>query len=189
MLLSKVYSSLNKTLSPSTSTKTTQKPDDIFVPTYPSVEERLISMQQRKIDACKHLPTDHPLQPPVIEPIEFIPAAVEGESDHVGTDLASETIVSSKPNSQTTQNIDIPESSIISNLESHYSCELPKYVSNSQIASDIASDEVMTECPPQHTPDSDMTTSTNNDFVPTYEILVPELTVHKQTASEQSASE
>jgi len=43
--LSKVYSSINKTLSPSPSTKTTKKPDDTFVPMYPSVEERLISLQ------------------------------------------------------------------------------------------------------------------------------------------------
>jgi len=159
MLLSKAYSSLNKTLSPSTSTKTTQKTDDNFVHMYPSVEERLIGMQQRRIDACKHLPADHPLQPPKIDPVQFILAAAEGESDHVGTDLASETIVSSKPNSPTTQNIDIPESSIISNLESHYSGELPEYVSNSRIASNIASDEVKTECPPHQTPNSDMTTS------------------------------
>jgi len=67
--LSKVYSTINKALSPSTSTKTTQQPDDTFVPMYPSVEERLIGMQQRWIDACKHLPADHSLQPPVIEPI------------------------------------------------------------------------------------------------------------------------
>jgi len=187
MLLSKDYSSLNKTLSPSTSTKTTQKSDDTFVPMYPYVEERLISMQQRRIDACKHLPADHPLQPPIIESIQFIPAAVENESDHVGTDLA-ETIVSSKPNSPTTQTIEIPESSIISNLESHYSGELLEYVSNSQIDFNIVSDEVMTECPPQHTPNSEMATSTNIDFVPILEILVPELTVPKQTASEQSAS-
>jgi len=176
MLLSKAYSSLNKNLSPSTSTKTTQKPDDTFMPMYPSVEERLISMQQRRINACKHLPADHPLQSPVIEPIEFIPAAAEGESDHVDTDLA-ETIVSSKPNSPTTQNIEIPEPSIISNLESHYLGELLEYMSISQIASGIAYDEVMTECPSQHTPNSEMTTSTNNDSVPTHEILIPELTV------------
>jgi len=143
MLLSKAYSSLNKTLSPSTSTKTTQKPDDIFVSMYPSVEERLISMQQRRIDACNHLPADHPLQPPIIEPIQFILAAAKGESDCVGTDLAN-TIVSSTPNSPPTQTIEIPEPSIISNLESHYSGELREYVSNSQIASNISSDEVMT---------------------------------------------
>jgi len=47
----------------------------------------------------------------------------------------------------------------------------------------------MTECPPQQTPISDMTTSTNNDYVPTNEILVPELTVSEQSASEQSAFE
>jgi len=48
---------------------------------YPSVEERLIGMQQRRIDACKNLPANHSLQPPVIEPIQFISAVVEGESD------------------------------------------------------------------------------------------------------------
>jgi len=145
-------------------------------------------MQQRRIDACKHLPADHPLQPPVIESIQFIPAAAEDESDHVGTDLA-DTLVSSTPNSPTTQTIETSEPSVISNIEHHYLGELPEYVSNSQIAYDMASDEVMTECPPQHTPNSEMTKSTNNDFVPIQEILVPELTVLEQTASEQRASE
>jgi len=180
--LSKVYSTINKT--PSTSTKTTQKPDDIFEPMYPSVEERMIGLQQRCIDACKHLPVDHPLQPPVIEPIQFIPAAAEGGSDLVGPDLASETNVSSKPNSSTTQNIEIPKSSILSNLEIHYSGEMPEYVSNSQIASHIAYDEVMTESPQHQTPNSP-----NNNSVPANEILVTELTVPEQTTSEQSASE
>ena len=66
---------------------------------------------------------------------------------------------------------------------------MSEYVSNSQIASDIASDEVMTECSPHQTPNSDMTTSTNNGSVPTNDILVPELTVPEQNASEHSASE
>jgi len=49
--LSKVYSTLNKALSPSPSTKTSKKPDyDTFVPMYPSVEDRLIGLQQRRID-------------------------------------------------------------------------------------------------------------------------------------------
>jgi len=68
--LSKVYTTLNKALSPSLSNKTSKNPDyDTFVPMYPSVEERLIGLQQRRIDACIHLPVDHPLQPPMIEPI------------------------------------------------------------------------------------------------------------------------
>jgi len=41
---------------------------------YPSGEERLIGLQQRRIDACKNLPADHPLQPPVIELIQSIHA-------------------------------------------------------------------------------------------------------------------
>jgi len=178
--LSKMYSSINKT--PSTSIKTTQKLDDTFEPMYPSTEERMIGMQQRRIYACKYLPADHPLQPPVIEAIQFIPAAAEGGGDLVGTDLVSESNVSSKPKSPTNHNIDTSETSILSNLESHYLGELPGYVSNQHIASDIASDEVMTKCPQHQTPNSPI-----NNFVSTSEILVPELTVPEQTTSEQSA--
>jgi len=151
---------------------------------YPSVKERLISMQQKRIDACKNLPTDHPLQPTVIKPIQFIPTAVEGESDNVGTDLANTTVSSSTPNSPTTQTTEIPEPSIIPNLESHYSGELPEYVSTSQIAYDIASDEVMAEYPPQYEPNSEMSTTTNNDSVSIHDILVPELTIPEQTTYE-----
>jgi len=56
--LSKMYSSINKT---SSKTKTSQKLDDTFEPMYPSVQERFIDMQQRRIDACKYLLADHPL--------------------------------------------------------------------------------------------------------------------------------
>jgi len=48
--LSKMYSSINKTPS---KTKTSQKSDETFEPTYPSVQEKRIDMQQRRIDACK----------------------------------------------------------------------------------------------------------------------------------------
>jgi len=188
--LSKFYTTLNKALTPSPSTKTTKKPDyDTFVSMYPSIEERLIGMQQRRIDACKNLIADHPLQPPLIEAIQSTPAAAECESDCVGTYLANTIVSSFTPNSPTNQTTKIPEPSIIPDLESHYSGELPEYVSNSQMASDIASDEVMAEHPPQHEPNPQMATTTNNDFVPIHEIIVPELTVPEQTASEQNASE
>jgi len=190
ILLSKVYSTLNKALPPSPSTKTTKKPDhDTFVPMYPSVQERIIDMQQMRIKACKNLPANHPLQPPMIDPIQYIPAAAEGEGDCVGTDLANTNVSSSTPNSPTTQTTEITEQSIIPNLESHYSGELPKYVSNSQIASNIASDEVMTECPPQHEPNQEMASTTNTDSVLIPEIPISELVVPEQTASKQSATE
>ena len=101
-------------------------------------------MQQRRIDAFKNLPADNPLQPHVIDHIQFIPAAAEGASDYVRTDLANTIVSSPTPNSPTTQTTEIHEPSIIPNPESHYSGELPEYVSTSQIAFDIASDEVMT---------------------------------------------
>jgi len=100
--LSKVYTTLNKALSPSPSTKTSKKPNyDTFVPMYPSVEERLIGLQQRRIDACIHLPADHHLQPPMIEPIQSFPADVECVNDHTGLDIDNIDVSSSKPNSLT----------------------------------------------------------------------------------------
>jgi len=76
--LNGVYANLNKRLSPLSSTKPQKKPDnDTFVPMYPSVEERIQDMQQRKINACVRLPVDHPLQPPMIEPLQFVPADAE----------------------------------------------------------------------------------------------------------------
>jgi len=120
----------------------------------------------------------------VIEAIQVIPAAAEGGDDLVGTDLASESNLSSKPNSPIIQNLETTKTSILSNLESHYSSELPEYVSNQQTVSNIASDEVMTESP-QHQPPN----SPTNTFVPTSDILVPELNVPKQTITEHSAPE
>ena len=60
---------------------------------YPFVEERLIGLQQRRIDACIHLPADHPLQPPMIDPIQFVPADAEGADDHTGTDIDRKSVV------------------------------------------------------------------------------------------------
>jgi len=100
--LSKIYYTLNKDLSPSPSFKTSKKLDyDTFVPMYPSVEERLIGFQQRKVDACIHLPVNHPLQPPMIEPIQSLPADAEGVDDHTRTDPVNINVSSSEPISQT----------------------------------------------------------------------------------------
>ena len=77
--LRKVYSTLNKALSSSPSSKTYKKPDyDTFVPMYLAVEATIYDMQQRRINACKNLPPDHPLQPPMIDHIQSIPADAKG---------------------------------------------------------------------------------------------------------------
>jgi len=153
---------------------------------YPSVEERLIGLQQRRIDACIHLPADHPLQPPMIEPIQSLPPDAEGADDYTGTYIANINVSSSKPNFpiQTTQtSTETSEPSIIKNLVDHYSSELPEYESNQ----DKASDEVMTESPQQHEPNQQMISTTNIDYVP--ELTVPEQTVPEQPVPELSVSE
>jgi len=186
--LNRVYSNLNKALSPSPSTKTSKKPiSDTFVPMYPSVEERLIDLQQRRIDVCKNLPADHPLQPPVIEPIQFVPADAEGADDHTGTYIANIDVSSSQPNSLI-QTAETHETSIISDLISHYSGELPGYVSNLEKASDITFDEVITKRTQQHEPNQEMTSSTNLDSVLISE-PIPELVVYEQLVPELSFPE
>jgi len=154
---------------------------------YPSIVERLHDMQQRRIDACKNLPANHPLQPPMIEPIQSIPADVEGAVNYTRTYSANNDVSSSHPNSptQTTQTTtQTSEPSIIQNLVNHYSGELPEYETNKEKASNIASDEVMTESLQQHAPNQEMASSTNIDSVlipdPIPEQNVPELVVPEQ---------
>jgi len=167
---------------------------------YPSVEERLTDMQQRRIEACKNLPADHPLQPPMIDPIQFVLADVEGVADHTGTNIANIDVSSSQPISQTQTSTQTYEPSIIQNLVNHYSGELPEYKSNQDKASDIASNEVMTEILQQHEPNQDMASSTNIEYVlipdpvPEQNFLervvpeqsVPELVVPEQVITNQS---
>jgi len=121
----------------------------------------------------------------MIDPIQFVPANAEGVDDHTGTDIANIDVSSSKPISQT-QTTQTSESSIIQNLVNHYSGELPKYETNLEKASDIASDEVMAESPQQHEPDQEMASSTNTNSVlipdPVPEQNVPKLVVPEQPA-------
>jgi len=116
-------------------------------------------MQQRRIDACKNLPADHPLQPPMIEPIQYIPVDAEGAADYTGPDSANINVSSSHPNclTQTTQTtIQTSEPLIIQNLVNHYSGELLENESNQEKASNIASNEVMNEIPQQHEHNQEM---------------------------------
>jgi len=114
--LNRVYENLNKSLSPS-STKTQKKPNsDTFVPMYPSVEERIHDMHQTRINACVKLPVDHPLQPSMIEHIQFAHADAEGVHDHTGSE-STNIEVSLSPSKTTTET---NEPSVIQGLINHY---------------------------------------------------------------------
>ena len=67
--LDRVFTNLHKRLSPSSSTKHQKMPNnDTFVPMYPSVEERIHDMQQRRINACVRLLVDHPFHEVSVSP-------------------------------------------------------------------------------------------------------------------------
>ena len=110
-------------------------------------------------------------------------ADAEGAVDFTGSNSANIDVSSSHPNSptQTTQTY---KPSIIQDLMNHYSCELPRYESNLEKASDIASDEVMTKSPHQQIPNQEMASSTNTESIPipnhVLEQDVPELVVPEQ---------
>jgi len=132
------------------------------------------------------------LQPPMIDPIQSIPASAEGASDLVGTELAiiDESIPSPDSPIQSSVNTNLDEQSILPNLESHYLGELPRYVSNSQTTSDMASDEVMTDSPHQQQPNQEINHITIPESI-SDQVLVPEstLVVSKPAVPEQSVTE
>jgi len=123
----------------------------------------------------------------MIEPIESIPADADGAVDYTGSDSTNIDVSSCHLNSPT-QTTQTSEPSIIQDLMNHYSDELPGYESNLEKASDIASDEVMTESPHQQTPNQEMASSTNTDsvLIPDHvpEQDVPELVVPEQSVPE-----
>jgi len=137
---------------------------------YPSVDERIHDMQQRRINACVRLPAYHPLQPPMIEPIQFVAADAEGVNDHTGSEFANIDVSLSPTKTKT----ETHEPYVIQGLINHYSGELPGYVSNLERASNLASDEVMTESPQQQTLNSKMASLTQTDSVFLSEQIHPE---------------
>jgi len=160
--LDRVYANLRKSLSPSSSTKHQKKPDnDTFVPMYPYVEERIHEMQQRRINACARLPADHPLQPPMIEPLQYIPADAEVVGEPIGPESANNE-VSLSPSKPTTQTSD---PSVVQDLINHYSGKLPGFEPNIERASEIASSEVTSESSQQQEPNLQMASNTCTDLI------------------------
>jgi len=112
---------------------------------YPSVLERIGEMSQMRVDVCKGLPVNHPFQPPMIEPLQSIPADVEVVGEPAVSESANHEESSSsshpKPTTQTS------DPSVLVELANHYSGELPGFESNLERASEEASDEVTLESP------------------------------------------
>jgi len=102
--LNRVYANLQKDISPST--KRHRKSDnDTFVSMYPFVVERIGEMAQRRINACARLLANHPLQPPMIKPLQSISVDAEVVGEPTGPESANHE-VSLSPSKPITQSSD-----------------------------------------------------------------------------------
>jgi len=116
------------------------------------------------------------LQPLFIQPLQTIHA---DESEQAGPTSDIPTTSSSQP-PPTTQTSD---PSVLEELANHYQGELPGFRPNSEIASEIASDEVVLENPQQHQPDSQMALNTCSDL-----IIHPDFKPHHLNATHSNIS-
>jgi hypothetical protein len=142
--IGQVYSTTHKGLSPST--KLHKKPTKSipFEPMIPNVDEKIGDMSEMRNKVCERLPPNHPFQPPMIKPLNFIHVDAEVVGEQVGSDNVNVDESSSSHPTSTNQTL---ETSVLDNLVSHYSGELPGVESNSQRASKVAYMEVAVESP------------------------------------------
>jgi len=130
--LNKLYRNIPS--SPKQKQKINAKP---FEPMYPAVLKSIGEMSQMRIDICNKLPIDHPLQPPMIECLQSIPADAEGaddqteslsanaatssKSDQAQTQTEPETNTCEPSNSQPKSPTKLAEPNVLDQLVSHYS--------------------------------------------------------------------
>jgi len=180
--------------------------------------EKIGEMSQMRVDLCAKLPVDHPLQPPIIDCLQSIPADAEGvdeqvESVSANTATSSQSIpptfvepinfaqtqteIFDPSNSQPNSPTKLSEPNVLKQLVSHYSGELPEVESELQKASKVASDEVASESPQQQSPNQ-QTASTKIQIIPdhiesmtcTEEVSEPEATdMEVEIPSSTSASD
>jgi hypothetical protein len=166
ILIGLVYPTTKKSLS--SSTKLHKKPSQNipFEPMIPSVNERIGNMSEMRNKVCERLPFNHPLQPPMIQPLNMVPAEVN---------------VSQPPSTNQNQ-----ETSVLDNLVSYYSGELPSVEPNSQKASEVVSMEVTLESRQHQAPNLHMPSSTSSQHASTPKHIVPELAIPEQFVHDQT---
>jgi len=111
---------------------------------------------------CQRLPTNHPLQPPFIQPLQTIPGDVEFASEQAKPESdipETSTSSQSKPSSQ------ISDPSVLEELANHYKGELPDFEPNLEIASKIVPDMPVSESSQQHQPNLEMAINTYSELI------------------------
>lgn len=145
--------------------------------------ERIGAISQLRIDVAKRCPPDHPIQPPVIQPLNFIFPETELHEPEPQSEPTNNSISSSEqeigrvsPHFQ--------ETNVLENLEHHYSGELPEVISEQEKASEMTSLEVTSDSPQQQLPLPEI--ATNPEVVVSTEL--PEHGSSEQPAYDQATT-
>jgi hypothetical protein len=121
----------------------------------PSINERIGEMSAMRNKVCERLPLNHPFQPQIIQPLNMV------VPDEVNVESSS----SQPPSTNQTQ-----DTTVLDNLVSHYSGELPEVRQHLEKASEVASEavaheEVTSESPQQQTPNPQISPQMNPDNI------------------------
>jgi len=97
--LNQVYKTLDKAFTPSPSNQTQKIPDDVDAFESLSIDERIGSLVQRRIDSCKNLPVNHWLQPSFVRPLQTVLPGEKfgGESTQAASDILESTSSQQQP--------------------------------------------------------------------------------------------
>jgi len=152
---------------------------------YPEILKSIGELSQKRIDICNRLHADHPFQPPIIKPLNMIPAGETFPSSSLSnqsptrdslkvagsTAAAEEHVVTEEPSTADISLSDSPtnkqqttsspnnqtfEQHVLSNLESRYSGEVPEY--QKQKASENPPQTMTTKTLETTIPESEMET-------------------------------
>jgi hypothetical protein len=116
---------------------------------YPQILQSIVEMAQMRIDVCARLPANHPFQPYFIQPIQSIPA----DAENLGEPAVPESVNHEFSNSHPKPTTQTSDPSFLDELVNHCSGELPGFEQNLERASEIASDEAISESPQQQQPE------------------------------------
>jgi len=148
---------LDISLTPTPYNQTHKKPvNDVFVPMYPSILERIGNLSEMRIDACQNLSVNHPLQPPYIQSLQTIHVEKQFEELPAGPTFDNPETTSSQPQPST----HTCDSCVLDELSNHYKGELPGFKPNSEEAFEIAPDRVVSKSPQHQQPNSQIATNT-----------------------------
>jgi hypothetical protein len=178
--LGKLYPSIQKGLSSSTKNNKNPADNTPHEPVRSDIDERIIGVSQRKTDFYNRFPANNSLKPPMIQPLNVVLADTEFTDEHISSESSNPNASSS---SQPTSTNQTQETSVLYNLVSHYSDELPEVRSTIEKASEVNTTEVTLQTPPHQAPNQQMTTTTSLEHVYSPKHVVPEHAVPEQLVS------